>query len=41
MKKLKIGVFGAGVRGIDLAKNFMLLNCEVVAFCELRSSRRH
>ncbi len=40
MKKLKIGVFGAGVRGLDLAKNFLLLNCEIVAVCEFRSERR-
>ena len=33
MKKYKIGVLGAG-RGVDLAKNFMLLNCEIVALCD-------
>ena len=38
MKKLKIGVFGVG-RGIDLAKNFMLLNCDVVALCDNRPNR--
>ncbi|MBE5787333.1 MAG: Gfo/Idh/MocA family oxidoreductase [Clostridiales bacterium] len=37
MKKLRIGVFGAG-RGMDLAGNFMLLNCDIVALCD---SRRH
>ena len=33
MKKYKIGVFGVG-RGMDLASNFMLLNCEIVAICD-------
>ncbi len=33
MKKYKIGVFGAG-RGIDIAENFLLLGCEIVALCE-------
>ena len=40
MKKLKIGVFGTGVRGIDLAKNFLLLGCDVVAVCEFREERK-
>jgi len=35
MKKLKIGVFGAG-RGMSIAKNFMLLNCDIVAVCDFR-----
>ncbi|MBQ2711958.1 MAG: Gfo/Idh/MocA family oxidoreductase [Clostridia bacterium] len=38
MKKLKIGVFGAG-RGVDLAKSFMLLNCEIVALCDFHTER--
>ena len=38
MKKIKIGVFGVG-RGTDLAKNFMLLNCDVVALCDNRPDR--
>ena len=38
MKKIKIGIFGAG-RGIDLAKNFMLLGCEIVALCDFRKER--
>lgn len=38
MSKIKLGVFGAG-RGIDLAKNFMLLNCEIVALCERDKER--
>ncbi len=39
MKNLKIGVFGGGVRGVDLAKSFMLLDCEIVAVCEKREDR--
>lgn len=35
MNKLKIGVFGAG-RGMDLATNFMLLGCDIVALCDAR-----
>ena len=31
MEKLRIGIFGVGPRGDDLAKNFMMLNCEIVA----------
>ncbi len=38
MKKYKIGVFGAG-RGVDIAKNFLLLGCEIVALCEHNSKR--
>lgn len=38
MGKLKVGVFGVG-RGIDLAKNFKLLNCEIVAMCDDRRDR--
>ncbi len=33
MKKTKIGVFGAS-RGVDIAKNFKLLGCDVVAICD-------
>ncbi len=33
MKKLRIGVFGAG-RGADIAENMQLLDCEIVALCE-------
>lgn len=36
MKKMKIGVFGAG-RGMDLATNFMLLGCDIVALCDSRT----
>ena len=38
MKKIKIGVFGGG-RGCDIAKNFMLLNCEIVALCDFIEER--
>ena len=34
MKKIRIGVFGAGVRGRYLAQAFMMNNCEIVAFCD-------
>ncbi len=40
MKKIKIGVFGAG-RGVDVAKNFMLLDCEIVALCDFNEKRRN
>lgn len=33
MRKIKIGVFGTNIRGVDLVKSFMLLNCEIVAAC--------
>lgn len=39
MKKLKIGVFGVG-RGTHIAKNFMLLNCDIVAICDFHRERR-
>ncbi|MBR6728598.1 MAG: Gfo/Idh/MocA family oxidoreductase [Clostridia bacterium] len=35
MKSLRIGVFGVN-RGMDIAKNFMLLNCEIAALCDFR-----
>lgn len=39
MKKLKIGILGAG-RGIDIAENLILLeNCEVVSLCENKKER--
>ena len=38
MGKLKVGVFGVG-RGIDIAQNFKLLNCEIVAMCDERKGR--
>ena len=39
MKKIKIGVFGAG-RGIDIAENFMYQDCEIVALCDFNEKRR-
>ena len=38
MKKIKIGVFGAG-RGIDIAINFMMLDCDIVAVCAFNTQR--
>ena len=40
MKKIKIGIFGCGPRGLWLAKEFALLkDCEVVAVCDDRAER--
>lgn len=38
MKRIKLGIFGSG-RGMDIAKNFMLLDCDVIAVCEFDSAR--
>ena len=38
MSKIKIGVFGAG-RGVDIAKSFMLLGCDIVALCDDNKER--
>ena len=38
MDKIRIGIFGAG-RGVDIARNFMMLNCEIVALCDNRPDR--
>ncbi|MEE1199933.1 MAG: Gfo/Idh/MocA family oxidoreductase [Christensenellales bacterium] len=38
MKKLKVGVFGAG-RGWDLALNFMAFDCDIVALCDTRKEK--
>ena len=38
MKKIKIGIFGAG-RGIDIAINFMMLDCDIVAVCDFNAQR--
>ncbi len=38
MKQIKIGVFGAG-RGVDIAENFLLLNCDIVALCDNNEER--
>lgn len=40
MKKIRIGIFGAG-RGVDVAKNLMLLDCEIVALCDFNEKRRN
>ena len=40
MKKLKIGVFGCGGRGSDLAANFAKLGCEIVAILESNETRK-
>ncbi|MBQ2968587.1 MAG: Gfo/Idh/MocA family oxidoreductase [Clostridia bacterium] len=39
MSRMKIGIFGVG-RGLAIAKNFMLLNCDIVAICDFHKSRR-
>ncbi len=39
MERIKIGVFGVG-RGMDIAKNFMLQNCDIVAICDSHKERR-
>lgn len=38
MKKIKIGIFGAG-RGIDIAENLMNLDCEIAALCDFNEKR--
>ena len=38
MKKIKIGIFGVG-RGMDLAKDFMLLGADIVAICDFNEER--
>lgn len=38
MRNLKVGIFGVG-RGMDLAKDFMLNGCDVVALCDNRKDR--
>lgn len=38
MKRWKIGIFGAG-RGADIASNFKLLNCDIVAICDFHPGR--
>ena len=39
MKNIRVGVFGVG-RGMALAKNFMLLDAEIVAICDNNEERR-
>ena len=38
MKKFRIGVLGAN-RGLNIAENFRLLGCEIVALCETDEKR--
>jgi predicted dehydrogenase len=38
MSKIKIGVFGVG-RGMDIAENFLMLDCDIVAVCENNAER--
>ena len=38
MKKIKIGILGGGERGQALVKDFLYLNCDVVAVCEKRTN---
>ncbi len=38
MKKFRIGVLGAN-RGLNIAENFRLLGCEIVALCEIDEKR--
>ncbi len=38
MGKIRIGVLGVG-RGMDIAKNFMLLDCDIVAICDFNKER--
>ena len=38
MKKIKVGIFGVG-RGMDLAKNFMLLGADIAAICDFNKER--
>ena len=39
MKKIRVGIFGAG-RGMWVARNFLLLNAEIVALCDYHKERR-
>lgn len=38
MKNIRIGILGAG-RGIDVANNFLLLGCEIIALCDFNEER--
>ncbi len=38
MKKIKIGIFGVG-RGMNLARDFMLLGADIVAICDFNKER--
>lgn len=39
MKRLKIGIFGTNIRGQYIARDFMLLNCDIVAICDIGETR--
>lgn len=39
MSNLKIGLFGVGPRGMQVSRDFMLLNCDIVAVCDFREAR--
>ena len=39
MQKIKIGIFGAGTRGMSFVPSFLMLNCDIVAVCEFRKER--
>ncbi len=38
MEQIRVGIFGAG-RGVDVAANFTMLGCNVVALCDSRPDR--
>ena len=38
MKKIKVGIFGVG-RGMELAKDFMLLGADIAAICDFNKER--
>ncbi len=40
MKRIKLGIFGAR-RGMDYAKSFLYLDCDIVAICEKRENIRN
>ena len=40
MKRLRVGIFGYGPRGSQLAQTFMFANCDVVAVCDQRECCR-
>ncbi|MBQ4110321.1 MAG: Gfo/Idh/MocA family oxidoreductase [Clostridia bacterium] len=40
MERLKIGIFGAW-RGMHISKNFLMLNCDIVALCDFNTEKRN
>ncbi|MBR4949659.1 MAG: Gfo/Idh/MocA family oxidoreductase [Clostridia bacterium] len=40
MARFKVGIFGAG-RGREIAKDFLMLGCEIVAICDFDIERRN